>query len=221
MSSNHKVTIAVVDTTSIDETKKHLSTSDSWTEEFDQLEGLVNTLKDTVTSMASLPQVSPSPDPLPPPKVTPPSLGHSLPSGVLVIDNPDAGFQGTLIVSDNVHPNDSIDEHVLQNHLSDQEDEEEEEDDDSRSSSEEENGSSQILQGGVAKREDNFVPKVYGNKVLYPLQEDSSLSSSSSLDSESNKRKKSLTSNPAEGEDIRANFIELLQYGDEDDLHMV
>lgn len=214
-SSNHKVTIAVVDTSSLEETKKRLSNSDSWAEEFDQLEGLVNTLQDTVTSMGSLPQSSPSPSPLPPPKTTPPSvtLGNSVPLGAVVIGN-----MATACAN-----YDSTDGgHMILNQIT-SDDNGESDDYNINTSSEEGSGPFAHEQCGSAKREDSFTPRMYDDKILYPLH-DSETSSSGSQDS-ATRFKNSLSNGglmeEEEDGEIQANFMELLQYGDKEDLSMV
>jgi len=208
---NHNVTIAVVDTSSLEENKKPLTNSDSWAEEFNQLEGLVNTLKDTVTSIASLPQLSPSPDPLPSPKTTPLSATDASPSGALVIDNLDTASQGTTEGAAMQH-DEVADETVLENNLINIDN-----DDDHLSDKDE-------IQAGSAKREENFAPRVFGDKVLYPLMEsDVSLTSSQSSVSSTSGHKEPLTTSNEQSEEVelQGHFIELLQFGDRDDLHMV
>ncbi len=54
------VTVSIVDTSSVERAPPP---SDSWMEEFDQLENLVSTLNDTVISMATLPTSSPTKNP--------------------------------------------------------------------------------------------------------------------------------------------------------------
>ena len=244
--SNRKVTIAVVDTSSLEENKKPLANSDSWAEEFDQLEGLVNTLNDTVTSIASLPQNSPSPDPLPPPKNTPPAATGVSRADALVIDNmntasqgsPDGGpklseaadvkvvennltdASGTVVenslakVDETIVENSltNINETVVENNFTNVDD-----NDDNCLSDKED------IHAGSAKREDNFAPRVLEGKVLYPLMEsDVSCSSRSSVSSASGHKEPLTTSNEQSEEvELQGHFIELLQFGDKEDLHMV
>lgn len=129
-------------------------------------------------------------------------------------------------------------------------------DDDSVS---QDNESSQIIQVGVAKRADNFVPKMYSEKKMnlakdeddeseeegnvivnnadwtaspyntatsvpppnYFHSNSNTTSSHSSVSNDKVAKQAKSDSSPVDEGEFDANFIELLQFGDTADLHMV